>query len=108
MKFLVLLLISSAAFCQSSFNNDLDTAYQNATKGIYWAYSNIPDSKNSVSNDLISNDQLIAEVRLSKEIKGIKVQSKGYFNTQTVEITAYKSYETLIKEGYIKNYPDDW
>ena len=108
MKFLLFLFLSSTAFCQSSFNNDIDTAYQNAMKGIYWAYSNIPGSKNSISNDLVSDDKLIAEVKLSKEIRGIKVQSKGYFNTQTVEITAYKSYETLIKEGYLKDNPGDW
>ena len=75
-------------------------AYQNAKKGIYWGLSNIPGKKSSLDNDLIGEDKLYASVKVSKEIQGVKVSSKGYYNTNEVEITIYRSYESLKAEGY--------
>ncbi len=75
-------------------------AYQNAKKGIYWALSNIPGKKATMDNDLIGEDKLYASVKLSKEVNGVKVSSKGYYQTNEVEITIYKSYESLKSEGY--------
>jgi hypothetical protein len=79
---------------------DIDMAYQNAKKGIYWALSNIPGKKATMDNDLIAEDKLYASVKLSKEVNGVKVNSVGYFQTNQVEITIYKSYESLKAEGY--------
>ena len=85
---------------QSKTDSDIDLAYQNAKKGIYWALSNIPGKKSSLDNDLIGEDKLYASVKVEKEIQGVKVTSKGYYNTNEVEITIYKSYESLKAEGY--------
>lgn len=85
---------------QSKTDSDIDVAYQNAKKGIYWALSNIPGKKSSLDNDLIGEDKLYASVKIEKEVDGVKVNSKGYHNTNEVEITIYKSYESLKVEGY--------
>ena len=85
---------------QSKTDNDIDIAYQNAKKGIYWGLSNIPGKKSSLDNDLIGEDKLYASVKVEKEVQGVKVTSKGYFNTNEVEITIYRSYESLKAEGY--------
>jgi len=61
---------------------------------------NIPGKKASLDNDLIAEDRLYASVKISKEVQGVKVSSKGYNNTNEVEITIYKSYESLKAEGY--------
>jgi len=93
-------LSTSGLFAQSKTEDDMNFAYQNAKKGIYWALSNIPGKKTSLENDLIADDKLYASVKVSKEIQGVKVSSKGYYNTNEVEITIYKSYESLKAEGY--------
>ena len=85
---------------QNKTDADIDIAYQNAKKGIYWALSNIPLKKSTNDNDLIAEDKLYASVKLSKEINGVKVSSKGFYNTNEVEITIYRSYESLKAEGY--------
>lgn len=89
-----------SSFAQNKTEDDMNLAYQNAKKGIYWALSNIPAKKQSLSNDLISDDKLYASVKLSKEINGIKVSSKGFYQTNIVEITIFKSFESLKSEGY--------
>ena len=85
---------------QSKTDSDIDVAYQNAKKGIYWGLSNIPGKKSSLDNDLIGEDRLYASVKVEKEIQGVKVTSKGYYNTNEVEITIYRSYESLKAEGF--------
>ncbi len=85
---------------QTKTEDDMNVAYQNAKKGIYWALENIPGKKASLDNDLIAEDRLYASVKISKEVQGVKVSSKGYNNTNEVEITIYKSYESLKAEGY--------
>ena len=85
---------------QSKTDGDIDLAYQNAKKGIYWALSNIPGKKATMDNDLVSEDKLTASVKLSKEVNGVKVSSIGFYQTNQVEITIYKSYESLKAEGY--------
>ncbi len=97
---LIIILSISNLFSQEKLESDIDLAFQNAKKGIYWALSNIPDKKSSIDNDLIAEDKLYASVKLSKEINGVKVSSKGFYNTNEVEITVYKSYEGLKRDGY--------
>ncbi|MBK9097574.1 MAG: hypothetical protein IPM14_05475 [bacterium] len=103
--YLILVLIFgflgiSNLLAQSKTEDDMNLAYQNAKKGIYWALSNIPGKKASLENDLIGEDKLYASVKVSKEVQGVKVSSKGYHNTNEVEITIYKSYDSLKAEGY--------
>jgi hypothetical protein len=85
---------------QEKLERDIDIAFQNAKKGIYWALSNIPIKKSRIENDLIAEDRLYASVRLDKEVNGVKVVSKGFYQTNEVEITIYKSYDSLRTEGY--------
>jgi hypothetical protein len=97
---LLLILPSVNLFAQAKTEQDIDVAYQNAKKGIYWALSNIPGKKSTMDNDLIAEDKLYASIKLSKEVNGVKVSSVGYYQTNQVEITIYKSYESLKTEGY--------
>jgi hypothetical protein len=97
---LILVFSSVNLFSQAQTDQDMDAAFQNAKKGVYWALSNIPVKKSTIDNDLIADDKLAASVKLSKEINGVKVTSKGYYNTNEVEITIYKSFESLKAEGY--------
>lgn len=93
-----LLLISQSQ--KTSFEDDLEHAFVNAKKGIYYALNNIPESKGSLHQDLIEEDKLIAEIKLSKETNGVRVESVGHFKTYAVEITVYRSYNSLEEEGY--------
>jgi hypothetical protein len=104
---LIVIFAVSNLFAQEKLESDIDKAYQNAKKGIYWALSNIPVKKSRLENDLIAEDKLYASTKLSKEVNGVKVGSKGYYQTNKVEITIYKSYESLKAEGY--NFPrSEW
>jgi hypothetical protein len=87
-------------YAQEKTEQDMDAAYQNAKKGIYWALSNIPGKKASLDNDLIGEDKLYASVKISKEVNGVKVVSRGYHQTNEVEIVIFKSYDSLKAEGY--------
>lgn len=87
-------------FAQEKLEADVGIAFQNAKKGVYWALSNIPIKKSRIENDLIAEDRLYASVRLEKEVNGVKVVSKGFYQTNEVEITIYKSYDSLKSEGY--------
>jgi hypothetical protein len=102
--FVLTVLIGVFEICnlsaQTKTEDDMNVAYQNAKKGIYWALENIPGKKASLDNDLIAEDKLYASVKISKEVQGVKVSSKGFNNTNEVEITIYKSYESLKAEGY--------
>ena len=95
-----MLFIPSITFSQEKLENDIDLAFQNAKKGIYWALSNIPEKKSKLENDLIADDKLYAEVKLAKEVSGVKITSTGYFHSNKVEITIYKSYDSIKNEGY--------
>ncbi len=92
---------------QSKIEDDIDIAYQNAKKGIYWALDNIPEKKVKIENDLIADDKLYANVKLEKEVNGIKLESTGYDKSNSVVIKIYKSYDSLVKEGYIKKIPSE-
>ena len=97
---LSILIFSSTIFAQQKTENDIDLAYQNAKKGIYWALANIPEKKQSIDNDLIADDKLYASVKLSKEFNGVKIESTGYYLSNEVSIVIYKSDDSLEKEGY--------
>ncbi|MGD8780667.1 MAG: hypothetical protein PVH88_17085 [Ignavibacteria bacterium] len=100
LHFLLFLFLASVVFSQTNttFEENLDTAIQNAKKGIYWALDNIPRDKKKLDNDLISNDNLIARIDLYKEVEGVRVVSTGYNGTYTVTIEVYRSYDSLEKE----------
>ncbi|MCL5030661.1 MAG: hypothetical protein M1480_16740 [Bacteroidetes bacterium] len=101
--FIFLFIPISFFYCQTKLETDVDIAFQNAKKGIYWALSNIPEKKTKLENDLIVEDKLFASVKLDKEINGIKIVSVGFNNSNEVTIKIFKSYDSLVKEGYLKN-----
>jgi len=98
----IILFSSSILLAQEKIESDIDFAYQNAKKGIYWALSNIPKRKSKVETDLIADDRLFAHVRLDKETGGVKIASKGHYKSHTVEIIIYRSNDSLIEYGYLK------
>lgn len=100
--FTVFVSFVSFSFSQQKLEDDIEMAYQNAKKGIYWALSNIPPKKIRIDNNLIRDDVMIADVKLSKQVNGVKIESVGYFHSNEVKIIIYKSNDNLIKEGYIK------
>lgn len=108
LSFLFLILSANIfiSYSQVQTENDIEVAYQNSKKGIYWALENIPDKK-KLDNDLIADDELYASVKLEKEVNGIKIESIGYYKSNSVEIKIYKSNDNLIKERYLKKVSGD-
>ena len=107
MKIFLFLFLPAVIIAQSDFQNKIDQTYTYAKKGIYYALENIPDDKSTLNEDLLDNDKLICEVRLTKEINGVKIIAKGFFDSYETEITVYKTYDNLVKEGYLKKIPKD-
>ena len=95
-------LLASVCLSQEKIESDIDYAYQNAKKGIYWALTNIPEKKSKLESELIADDKLYALVKLYKEVNGIKIESTGYYNSNEVSITIYRSNGSLEEYGYIK------
>ena len=91
--FFLLAIVFAAQFVSAQIipEEDINIAYQNAKKGIYWALDNIPEKKVKLKNDLIDKDKLFASVNLVKEIDGIKITSRGFNNSTEVVIKIYKS-----------------
>jgi hypothetical protein len=100
--FLILFLVPFALYAQQGMEKNLDTAFQNAKKGVYWALANIPENKSRLRSELIADEKLYASVRLEKEYEGVKILSTGYYNSTEISITLYRSNEGLIEEGYIR------
>lgn len=105
------LKIITALMCLSFFvranaqlvsDSKIDSAFNNAKKGIYWSLSNLPEKKSSLENDLIIRDNHIASVKAEKQINGFKIVSTGYFESYEVQIKLFKSNEALINEGFVK------
>jgi hypothetical protein len=101
--FIVLVCFKSQSFSQQKLEDDIEIAYLNAKKGIYWALDNIPQKKLKLENELIADDKLYAKVKLEIEIEGIKIESTGYYHSNEVNIKIYKSNDSLVKEGYLRN-----
>ncbi len=101
MKLLFFMFIPLIIFGQT-FEEKADSAYSNAKKGVYWAFENVPEGKQRLDKDLILDDKLIASVKITREVEGVKVVSTGFFKTYEVELSIYKSYASLRKEGYLR------
>ena len=98
---LAALLLSGFVF--TGADEDIDKAYTNAKKGMYWALSNIPEKKNRITHELVADNKLFSNVKLYKKVNGVKVESTGFFNTNEVTIVMYISTDSLISGGYIKD-----
>ena len=95
-------LLSITGFSQEKMESDIDYAYQNAMKGMYWVLSNIPQKRTKVDTDLIADDRLYAHVKLTKEVNGVKIVSTGHYQTNHVTISIYRSNDSLKEDGYIE------
>lgn len=93
-------------FMFMSFNqqmeDELSLAFQNAKKGVYWGLSNLGGKKARSENKLISQDKLIAKIKVSKEVNGAIIESTGYNQSSEVTIVIHRSYDSLLKDGYIE------
>ncbi|NCS89023.1 MAG: hypothetical protein AUK34_08995 [Ignavibacteria bacterium CG2_30_36_16] len=103
--FVLVGLFSAISFSQSKIEEDIQSSFTNAKKGIYWALTNIPAKKTKIEYDLITDDKLIASIKLTKVINGIKIESTGYNFSNEVTIKIFKSYDNLVKEGYLAEKP---
>ena len=101
-SFFILFIFAANTNAQNNVEQDINKAFTNAKKGVYYALSNIPENKSRMSDDLIEKDKLLAKVKLTKEINGVKIESTGYNSSNEVTITLYKSLKNLMKEGYLK------
>ena len=104
----LLTLLTTTGFTQEKLESDIDYAYQNAKKGIYWALSNIPKKKTKLDRDLIADDRLYAHVRLNKEVNGVKIVSTGHYQTNKVIISIYRSNDSLKEYGYLEQTDENW
>lgn len=95
-------LLSNTGITQEKMESDIDFAYQNAMKGMYWVLSNIPQKRAKVDTDLIADDRLYAHVKLTKEVNGVKIVSTGYYQTNNVTISIYRSNDSLKEDGYLE------
>ncbi|MBE0538362.1 MAG: hypothetical protein IH620_01510 [Ignavibacterium sp.] len=89
-------------YAQSKTENDIESLLVNAKKGVYWALANLQGKKTKFDQSLIDNDKLIAKVKVSKELNGVRIESTGYYETNELTLVLYRSREGLIKDGYIK------
>lgn len=101
----IFILVTFNFYAQQKLEDDIEIAFQNAKKGVYYALSNIPPKKARMDSNLISNDILLASVKLTKEINGVKVESIGYYHSNEVKVVVYKSNDSLIKDGYLTGPP---
>ena len=98
----ILFLFSNISFPQEKIETNIESAVQNAKKGVYWALSNIPVKKAKIEKSIVNEDKLLARVKVAKELNGVRVESTGYYQTNEVTIVLYRSRDSLVKDGYIK------
>lgn len=85
----------------ASGTEQLDKAYTNAKKGLQYGLSNLKEKRSKDEYKLIEQDRLLAEVKISKEIGGVRIEAKGFFEGEEVTVVTYRSYESLVRDGYI-------
>lgn len=110
MKILLLILIVAAPLISFQVINNMEDeityAHLNAKKGVYFGLKNVKSKKIKFDSKLIDRNKLIATVKVSKEINGVKVESTGFHHSTEVSIIVYRSYSDLVKDGYLKDASD--
>jgi len=84
-----------------NMEEELGLAYNNAKKGIYHGLNGIKKMKTKIDEKLIENDKLLADVKVTKEINGVMIESEGFYNSTSVKVTVFRSLESLLKDKYI-------
>lgn len=93
--FLPLLPISDA------MEEELTIAFNYAKKGVYYGLSNVKGMKTKLEDKLIENNKLQSTVKVSKEINGVRIESTGYYESTSVTVILYRSYDSLVKDNYL-------
>lgn len=110
MKLFLIFLFPLVLLAQNenlTFEDNIQKAFDNAKKGMYFAFANIPAKKNDFSREIVEEDKLIAKVKLYKAANGVRAEATGIYNTYEVCITAFRTYQSLLKDGFIKHIPAD-
>jgi len=108
MKFLLIFFFPVLLWAQTdslTFEENIQKAFTNAKKGMYFAFVNIPAKKNDLSKEIIEQDKLLAKIKLYKAVNGVRIESTGIYNSYEICITAFRTYKSLLKDGYIKHIP---
>lgn len=88
---LVLPLLSFIPGQVQDDNEDIQIAFTNAMKGVYWAQENISPKRETTFKEIIVNNKKICTVKVYKQVGGLKIISEGYEGSTKVEITTYRS-----------------
>ncbi len=107
MKLVLICFFPFLLLPQQVMEEEMDSAFINARKGIYWALSNIKPDKNRIDKELIADNKLYASVKLYREVDGVKIESRGFFSSTEVLVKLYRSDDYLEKEGYLKKEPPE-
>lgn len=75
-----------------NIEDDMIFAFKNALRGVLWAIDNYPYKKEVTYKDIIVDNRKICSLKIYNQEGGIKINSTGYHNSTTVEITTYKSF----------------
>lgn len=108
MKIVLLSFILFALFLSMKFDfdDDLSKAFLFSKKGIHWGLSNLSAKKSKTENKLIDNNKLISKIKVEKEVNGYRFESVGFYESTEVSIVLHRSFDELLKEGYLKIHPD--
>ncbi len=81
--------------------SDVDSAYKNAQKGLQWGLANIKAKKVRSENKLVADNNLIATVKIEKEINGVKLAAFGFCGSTEISLILYRTFAALVQEGYL-------
>jgi SMC interacting uncharacterized protein involved in chromosome segregation len=84
-----------------AMEEELSIAFNYAKKGVYYGLSNLKGLKTKLEDKLVENNKLQSMVKVSKEINGVRIESTGYYESTTLTVILYRSYDGLIKDGYL-------
>ena len=84
-----------------AMEEELLIAFNYAKKGVYYGLSNLNGLKTKLEDKLVENNKLQSMVKVPKEINGVRIESTGYYESTTLTVILYRSYDGLIKDGYL-------
>lgn len=80
-----------------NIEDDMILAFKNALRGVMWVIDNYPFKKEVTYKDIIVNNRKICSLKIYNQEGGVKINSTGYHNSTTVEITTYKSFPEKMR-----------
>ena len=95
-------LISLQFGCQEKWSPILITLIKMQIREFTGLYPTYRRRKLNWNPKFIADDKLYAEVKLYKEVNGVKIESTpDSFHSNEVRIKIYKSFDSLEKAGYL-------